>query len=244
MSCSKSNNSSKPAIKEPDVFVTGYGSYGTVIMGSLYWENGTMVPLPGGQFATGIAFINRDIYVAGNENYNMPGGGSTTDAVYWKNGVMAELGSAPSYASGIVTSGSDIYIAGNATVNNINCAVYWKNGTLNTLVNIPYSVANAIAVSGNDVYVTGNAGSNGYLAVYWKNGVQIPMENIVACKADAIALSGSDVYVAGYVVTGSQTSAAVYWKNGQRVNFNPSSVDPILPTHMLQPSLCRVQMFM
>ena len=224
VACTKDGTPKTPVVK-PSVYVTGYGSYGTVVSGSAYWKDGVLTPLSGGQFATGIAFIDTNVYVAGNAGYMLPAGGYATEAVYWKNGVMVKLGNPPSYASSIAISGTDVYIAGIAEVNNIYSAVYWKNGVLDTLSNMPYSVANAIAVSGNDVYVAGNAGNNGYQAVLWKNGIQVPLENSVASRANAIALSGPDVYIAGLVVTGSNTNAAVYWKNGVRVNLNPASTD-------------------
>jgi hypothetical protein len=223
MGCTKNSSSNSGG---PDVFVTGYTSTGSAFQESVYWKNNTLVPLPGGAFATGIAFGATDIYVAGNANYTMPaGGGVTTEAVYWKNGTMVKLGNAPSYASSIVISGTDVYIAGIAEVNNVYCAVYWKNGMLSTLATTPYSVANAITISGTDVYVAGNTGATGYQAVYWKNGMLVPLENTVASKANAIAISGTDVYVAGNIVTGSSTNAAVYWKNGVRVNLNPAGTD-------------------
>jgi len=186
------------------------------------------MPLTGGQFATGISFIDTNVYVCGNAGYSMPGGGYATEAVYWENGQIVKLGNPPSYARAIVIAGSDIYIAGIAEVNSIYSAVYWKNGTLVSLANIPYSVANAIAISGNDVYVAGNAGTNGFQAVYWKNGIQIPLENSVASQSNAIALAGSDIYVSGLIITGSGTQAAVYWKNGVRVNLNPASTDTMI----------------
>jgi hypothetical protein len=221
--CTK-NNSPKPAPAKPDIYLTGYAGYGNTIFGSVYWKNGVLIPLTGGQFATGIDFIDTNVYVVGNAGYQMPsGGGTATEAVYWKNGVMVKLGNPPSYASAIVISGTDIYIAGMAEVNNVYCAVYWKNGVLDTLTTSPYSVANAIAVSGSDMYIAGNTGSTGHDAVYWKNGVQIPLEN--SSEANAIAVSGTDVYVAGFEYTAQSIKAAVYWKNGVRVNLNSALID-------------------
>ncbi len=174
LACHKENNSTKPQPqKEPDIYVTGYGKHDTVISGSLYWKNGFVEPLPGGLYAMGIAFIGKDIYVAGNANYVSPDGITSTEAVYWKNGVMTKLGNAPSYANGIMTLGSDVYIVGMAEVNNVSSAVYWENGILDTLSGMPNSVANAITASGDDIYIAGNAGTNGSQAVYWKNGIRL-----------------------------------------------------------------------
>jgi hypothetical protein len=228
--CNKDSHSPPPKPKQPDVYLTGYSSYGTTILGSVYWKNDVLIPLSGGQFATGIAFMNTDVYVCGNAGYLItgPGGGYATQAVYWKNGQIVNLGNPPSYARAIVISGSDIYIAGIANVDSIYSAVYWKNGTLISLANVPYSVANAIAVSGSDVYVAGNIGSNGFQAVYWKNGTQISLENAIPSQANGIAISGSDVYVAGLVTTGAGTEAAVYWKNGVRTNLNSLSTDTMI----------------
>jgi hypothetical protein len=226
LSCNKDSSSPRP--KQTDVYLTGYAGYGTTLLGAVYWKNDVLIPLPGGQFATGIAFMNTDVYVCGNAGYLMPVGGTATQAVYWKNGQMVNLGNPPSYARAIVISGSDIYIAGIAEVDSIYSAVYWKNGTLISLSNIPHSVANAIAVSGSDVYVAGNAGNNGFQAVYWKNGSQISLENAVPSQANGIAISGSDIFVAGLVTTGAGTEAAVYWKNGVRTNLNPLSTDTMI----------------
>ena len=228
--CKKDNTGSNTPIHSgPDVYLTGYGAYNLNLQGSLYWKNGQLIPLPGGQFATGIGFKDTNVYVCGNAAYAMPpslGGGDATEAVYWKNGVMTKLGNAPSYASAISISGTDIYIAGNAEVNNNYVAVYWKNGNLISLGDIPHSTATSLAISGTDVYVAGVAGSNGQFATYWKNGSLVYLEDSLASRANGIVLSGNDIYVAGYVINNLSSDEAVYWKNGGRVSLNPPSVDP------------------
>jgi hypothetical protein len=228
----------KPTITTPDhghtgpnIYVTGYGSYGDnnpTITGAVYWKNGTLVPLPGAQNATGITFSDTDVYISGNAGYALPNdGGSANEAVYWKNGTMVKLGSAPSLANAIAVSGTDVYVAGYASINDVYVAAYWKNGVLQPLAgNIAHSGANAIAISGTDVYVAGIAGDNGSIATYWKNGVEIPLETSTASSANALVISGSDVYIAGSYTNASYKKAAVYWKNGTRVSLNDASVDP------------------
>ena len=49
--------------------------------------------------------------------------GTTTKALYWKNGASTPL-TEDGAANGVMVSGTDVYITGSDGVN----AVYWKNG--------------------------------------------------------------------------------------------------------------------
>src|SRR5665213_3927767 len=88
VACTPSHNTPTPPHTGPYVYLTGYAGYTlngtTILQGAVYWKNKTLVPLPGGQFATAIALLDTDVYVSGNAGYS----GGTTEAAYWKNGVI------------------------------------------------------------------------------------------------------------------------------------------------------------
>ncbi|MFL5788351.1 MAG: hypothetical protein ACJ748_09885 [Flavisolibacter sp.] len=226
ISCKKDGQTGSVTPK-PNIYLTGYGSYGNNLVGAVYWKNGVLIPLNGGQNATGIAFSRSDIYIAGNAGYAYPQGGYGNEAVFWKNGIMQKLGNPPSYANAIAVSGTDIYIAGMAMVNNQYEAVYWKNGVIYPLGDA-YSTANAITISGQDVYIAGTTGNNGTIATYWKNGIPVLLETSVESKANALLVSGNDVYVAGNYRNTVTTTDAVYWKNGIRTSLYPGNSDTLV----------------
>src|SRR5665213_235866 len=64
------DNPAPPPHTGPDIYLTGYAGYSlngqTILQGSVYWKNDTLVPLPGGQYATAIALSDSDVYVCGN----------------------------------------------------------------------------------------------------------------------------------------------------------------------------------
>jgi hypothetical protein len=224
VSCTPSHDT--PAHTGPDVYLTGYGGYtingGTIVQGALYWKNKTQVPLPGGQFATAIALSGTDVYVSGVAGYT----GGTTEAVYWKNGVITKIGQAPSYAASLSISGSDQFIAGNAEFNGVYTAAYWKNGVWTNLSQNSGSAAYAIAVSGQDVYIAGKDGTNGTQAVYWKNAVEYPLIQDTVASANAIVLSGNNLYIAGSISVDGSHPTACYWKNGIRTDLIDAGLRP------------------
>ena len=159
------------AVSGSDIYVSAYMDVGyNDTNDAVYWKNSTLNYLPNGYESKAIAVSGNDVYVAGT-----PIHGSD---VYWKNGVMQQLGPDPALVSCILVSGNDVYVGG--TTYGQNMAVYWKNG-VEVLLQGGYSV-NSMAVVGSDVYACGN--SNGGYAVYWKNGV-----------ADTLGVGGASAIV-------------------------------------------------
>jgi hypothetical protein len=172
-----------------DVFVSG-GSHqfrqgdSATYQFALYWKNGTPINLGQGlvdstprgynvPYTTGIFVSGNDVYVSGYESMEYPV--ATTQALYWKNGMVTTLmSSSPgAFANSIYIDGPDVYVAGYENDNLISHATYWKNGLPTVVGNPAYpSVANGIAVHGGDVYVAGNetVGAAVYPTI-WKNGV-------------------------------------------------------------------------
>jgi hypothetical protein len=118
-----------------DIAVSGSDVYMTVGFGGhspyekwLVWKNGVTTELTDGTrriFVTSLAVSGTDVYVTGNEYIGI---GTTTKALYWKNGIettLAEDGA----ANGMMVSGTDVYIAGGDQGD----AVYWKNGVATQL---------------------------------------------------------------------------------------------------------------
>ena len=226
VACTPSHNTPNAPNTGPDVYLTGYAGYtlnGTsVVQGSVYWKNKTLVPLPGGQFATAMALSNTDVYVSGNAGYS----GGTTEAAYWKNGVITKLGSAPSYAASMAMSGPDLYIVGNAFLNGVYEAAYWKNGVWTSLSQMSSSASYGIAFSGQDVYIVGKDGNNGTQGVYWKNGVEQVLLQDTASDANAIAIAGNNIYIAGSIDADGSHPTAAYWKNGIRTDLGDADLRP------------------
>ena len=141
------------------------------------WKDGVIaftgqgVP-PGYSYSSAyaVAVNGSDIYLAGDLNEN-------SVPVYWKNGVMIQIGQGPATTiNAIAVNGQDVYLSGFETAQNADnqftvTPMLWKNGTA-TQLSTPLAnmeAGSGIAVNGSDVYVTGGGG-------YWKNGslVQVP----------------------------------------------------------------------
>jgi hypothetical protein len=102
----------------------------------VYWKNGVMTalnlngsPVPNSGYASAIAIVGTDVYIAGATTTQT----NSYQATYWKNGVSTNLlnnTSDESMASGIAIVGSDIYVVGMVTSpgGNSFSPVYWKNG--------------------------------------------------------------------------------------------------------------------
>jgi hypothetical protein len=175
------------------------------------WKNGA--PQNGYGFVSSVYVSGRDVYVAG--------GGGSSGALLWKNGVMQKLTdeTRESMANSVFVSGSDVYVVGEYTYDMMtaNSARLWKNGTLQRRSPLliyfenenNYAAAHSVFVSGNDIYVAGKYG-NSPRAVLWKNGIA---ENLTdgtrRAEARSVYLSNSDVYVAG-----QNGNFAMLWVNG------------------------------
>jgi hypothetical protein len=118
------------------VTVSGMDVYAAGVYNNIpvYWKNGVMNTLnlngsPVSGFASAIAVVGTDVYVAGATN--PPGSGY--QATYWKNALSTDLSantSDISNANGIAVVGSDIYVVGMviSAGGNSYSPVYWKNG--------------------------------------------------------------------------------------------------------------------
>ena len=201
------------------------------------WKNGTRLSLPGipsdtaysqGTVKTTSA-NGSDIYFAGTD--------SNSNAVDWKNGVMAIVSAYNRFSSNdapivscMFVSGSDVYVGGM-----LHTAVYWKNGTASYLPRFPdgsfVGNINSVLVSGTDVYSTGKIiqlGNSSLGPAYWKDTVDqvlqvnVPPDATTSYTTTSTFVSGTDIYVAGYSSTFVTPSSppldsAIYWKNGKEV---------------------------
>jgi hypothetical protein len=216
-SCSK-KSTPNPTTKAPVVYVIGNIRALAGYSVAAYWKNGVLIALTDTtnefmtSYVTGIAVKDTDVYMSGTIN---------SQAVYWKNGKVVNVGGPGSIGNGIAVNGNDVYVAGE-DIN--NSPVYWKNGTEVSLNGVAGEFADGIAISGNDVYVAGNDPYDGFI-FYWKDGVLSPVISspssyntyYLNSSQDGwvnIAVSGTDVYITG-ATPGFLT--ATYWKNGMPV---------------------------
>lgn len=154
-----------------------------------------------------------DVYISGYE-YE----GSSTRAVYWKNGIRMELSHKSSKATFISVNKGDVYVAG--IESGTNQPFYWKNNEqvfLPSLNDLPGRVE-AVYALGNDIHVVGS-GYDTYpgksTPIYWKNGTlyRLPVSDVLKHRdgwAQDIAFVGSDIYICG------NEAMPVIWKNGER----------------------------
>ncbi|WP_448700393.1 hypothetical protein ACFGVR_00690 [Mucilaginibacter sp. AW1-3] len=164
--------------------------------------------------------IDTVVYVSG-EVTDTPT--NSTNAVYWKNGVMKQLSSSGTNVfattTGIVVNGTNVYVSGYYATEAGVTGVYWVNGVEKRLPD--HTIANAIAVNSvtGSVYIAGDiinaAGS--HQAALWQDGVETPLTTASnTSNANGIFLSGTDVYIAGDI-----NFSAVYWKNGVATSLSP-----------------------
>ena len=168
----------------------------------------TVMTLDGGRTATcsvevtgGQSGGDDDIYVCGTINYEA----FVSTAVYWKNGVMIELGEqgVHSFTKQILEYNGDIYISGGTE----DVAGYWKNGEFNAL---PSNTGNVevygFQIVNGDIYA---CGYDGYKAVYWKNDQLYQLEETTS-YGYGLFVDGNDVYVVG----SKPGTGPMVWKNG------------------------------
>jgi len=187
------------------------------------WKNGTPIEIldsSNGFIGSFLAVSGSDIYVIGWE-------GTTSDYVFYKNGIRKVINGSPS--NGITTpsiavSGNDVYIAG---LSDTLASTYWKNDlpvymkySIGVNITVSSSVAaSQIAVQGKDVYLLGIAGDTSqyqlpiltFMPESWKNGNLNLLQSSENSSATCITVSGPDVYISG---NSSYGSIAMYWKNG------------------------------
>lgn len=199
-----------------------------------YMKNGVLEALthPGNAGATtrSIVVSGTDVYIAGN--YRMDEGALTPSVkpVYWKNGTIQELQTAPNvpYADtrAIYVSDGDVYVAGQANVpNQTTTATVWKNGIAHPVTNGEnYAGLEDIFVVGNDVYVVGyETHERINVAKYWKNGHAVTLsDGRFQSYAMSIYVDGTDVYVAGYAYEDDGCNIKL-WKNGEAMNLTTGS---------------------
>lgn len=209
----------------PTVYLAGY--HGS---SAAYWKDGKLFTLANGTYAHSIYVVDKDVYVAGEENSS-----AGLRAVYWKNGVPTYLtnGANAALANSIYVTGNDIYVAGyELNNNNANTptAKYWKNGVPVSLTagnSYNSGILSSICVIGSDVYATGftsNAYLGHHIATYWKNGIAFPLSdsNNTIASSQSIFVKGNDIYVAGMEKPGlgiAGVPVAKYWKNGTGVSL-------------------------
>jgi hypothetical protein len=130
MLSAENSNASGIAVQGADIYISGYSEPFNSGFDRIacYWKNKTMVKLTGATpaKANAITLKDGDIYLTGTTN---------TDAVYWKNGVIATLpvpsGATSPTTTGISVVGTDVYVCGwYVSAVSRNTACYWKNGIL------------------------------------------------------------------------------------------------------------------
>jgi hypothetical protein len=197
-----------------NVHVCGYRSNAFGDYEALYWFNGgtpTLLPGTGSgdMMSTEIVIspVNGDVYIAGY------GGRYATDAVYWKNGVLNNLGAGRANSIFVAANG-DVYVP------NYQAASYWKNGSV---VNLPYTGAsfarvNAVVEQGGNVYAVGSQSGSpqiGELVLYWKNGVLQNMMtggNLRTVAWDIAVSATGQANIAGYTELNNSSNQRIgYW---------------------------------
>ena len=147
-----------------------------------------------------------DIYVCGTINYEA----FTSTAVYWKNGVMVQLGvqGEHSFTKQVLAYEGDIYISGGRE----NTPGYWKNGEFTAFPSNGNAEGYGFQIVEGDIYA---CGYDGYKAVYWKNDQLIQLETATS-YGYGLFVDGSDVYVVG----SKPGTGPIVWKNGMGEVFS------------------------
>jgi hypothetical protein len=180
-----------------------------------------------------LVLYNPSVYMAGT----IPAGIGWR-AVYWKNGVMAELDTPTdsdyimSEANAITTSGGRVYVAGWYRLPDVNkhIACYWRDGA-----RIDVELGDAEFDAANDIFVSGDgtvymAGTSYDLDIqdtttnrpcYWINTTKHILSMPAGYsngQAQSITVSGGKVYVAGFYGNEGPVSdyTACYWVDGER----------------------------
>lgn len=187
----------------PDVYVTG-----SLNNQAVYWKNGTVVTLPGGELATGIVVVGTNVHVCG---YGVSPSTGELVAKYWLNGVATDLsdGLSECRATGIGISGSDVIIAGYEG-RYVRTACYWRNAARTNLSG--GSLPGQVFVATNGSFYIADRNSNNY----WKDGVlQSPLQIPVgSANLEAVKEYGGIVYAVGERVTANGTATPLFWING------------------------------
>ncbi|SDE93796.1 hypothetical protein [Chitinophaga filiformis] len=206
-----------------DVYITGY--IGRYVETAVYWLNGVLNILPGGEL-TGQAVVasNGDVYVP-NPDYRS----------YWKNGNLNTLNTLPGYAYynalGLAVDGTDVYVVGSTLLgaDTGKVAMYWKNNAPIALTpNTAYYEARDVAVYNGIAYVSGSGGRNSKeeRVGIWING--IPGFTRWGTKpfsgSARIDINAGDIYVCGGEWEDASHSKAKYWMNGNVTNLTDGSV--------------------
>jgi hypothetical protein len=182
---------------------------------AVYWQNGTLVTLPGGTVATGIDVVGTDVYVSGT-GINPSTGASA--ALYWKNGVLTTLPTGGTtddvWTTGIAVSGTgEVYISG-YTGRFATTAVYWKDGVLKALASSGSGgITGPVFVATNgDVYIPNRNASPSY----WLNGALKTLPSPTPASlphVNAVKEIGGIVYAIGANGAGPWETA-LYWRSG------------------------------
>jgi hypothetical protein len=186
-------------------------------------------------YVNGIAVNKNDVYVIGEIRHWVNSYVVTSSAVYWKNGVLTQLGEGS--VDGIAFKGNDIYMVGAAwgKGKEQDQAIYWKN---DKAFSLGKGRLNSICIDGDDIYMAGcrlyavEMPSASYLAknyeyypaaTYWKNGRPIALNDTTNGKTDAnnIFVQDGDVYTAGS--DNYRESIPVCWKDRTRFELASKS---------------------
>lgn len=200
-----------------------------------YIKNGVLEALPhegdAGAAVYGIFVAAGDVYMTGHYKEDLGASTPSVRPVWWKNGVMQKLETAPNipYADtrAIYVSGGDVYVAGQANVpGQRTTPTVWKNGVAHPVTDGEnYGGLEDIFVVGEDVYVVGyETHDKVNVAKYWKNGEEVVLtDGRFQSYAISIYVDGTDIYVTGYAYEDDGCNIKL-WKNGEATNLTSGSL--------------------
>jgi hypothetical protein len=209
-------------VDSSDIYVVGKEKgYGPV-----YWKNNKIIKLPIDDWgnANSIFVSEKDVYIAGYNEYYTEKYNLIYTPCYWKNDQRIDL-TKPLYnyegmAYSIFVLNDDVYVSGVVSDKYYDIPCYWKNGIRTDLPNpSKRSCTFGIVTNNNSVYVVGYTEEDGIIIpCYWKDSQKVVLSNINGGMALSISLYKDSVYISGYIKNEKNIEIPCYWKNGQRID--------------------------